>query len=82
MLAWTQLKIHSKPCALLNVRNYYGRLMDFLSHAVKENFVEKEHRDMVIVEENPKKLLERIASFKPPTKDKVKWALKASKHLE
>ena len=82
VLTWTQLKIHSKPCALLNIRNYYGGLMDFLSHAVKENFVEKEHRDMVIVEENPKKLLERIASFKPPTKDKVKWALKASKHLE
>lgn len=82
VLTWTQLKIHSKPCALLNVRNYYAGLMNFLSHAVKENFVEKEHRDMVIMEEDPEKLLARIASFRPPTKDKVKWAVKASKQIE
>ena len=82
VLTWTQLGIHTKPCALFNVRNYYGHMTDFLDHAVKEDFVEKEHRDMVIVEDDPEKLLESIAAFKPPTKDKVKWALKASRRLE
>ena len=34
---WAQLGIHPKPCGLLNVRQYYNQLMDFLDHTVKEN---------------------------------------------
>lgn len=82
VLTWTQLGIHSKPCALMNVNGYYDRLLGFLDQAVKERFIEKEHRNMVIVERSPEKLLKRLAAFKPPKKDKAAWALKESKSLE
>jgi uncharacterized protein (TIGR00730 family) len=70
---WTQLEIHAKPCGLLNVNGYYGHLLQFLDHAVAESFIRKEHREMILVEENPGGLLDQLAEFKPPVVDKVSW---------
>jgi uncharacterized protein (TIGR00730 family) len=39
IVTWAQLKIHSKPCVLINTDGYYGFLLQFLEHAVKEEFV-------------------------------------------
>ncbi|NLO91134.1 MAG: TIGR00730 family Rossman fold protein [Elusimicrobia bacterium] len=82
VLTWTQLGIHSKPCALLNVRGYYDRLLQFLDHTAAERFIEKEHRKMLIVERSPSRLLKSLAAFRPPRKDKAAWALKESRTLE
>lgn len=79
VVTWTQLDIHAKPCGLLNVKNYYGTLMDFLDHAVSENFVEPEHRTMILVDEDPESLLRKLESYRPPLIDKAKWALGLSK---
>ena len=75
VVTWAQLGIHPKPCGLLNVRQYYDRLLDFLDHTVDESFVELEHRSMVLVDENPEKLLQKFDSYHPPTIDKAKWVL-------
>jgi uncharacterized protein (TIGR00730 family) len=53
VVTWAQLGIHPKPCGLLNVKQYYDRLLDFLDHTVNENFVELDHRSMILVDENP-----------------------------
>lgn len=66
VLTWTQLGIHSKPCALLDVAGYYTRLSGFLDHAVERGFVKKEHRDMLLVAEDPETLLDRLASANLP----------------
>jgi predicted Rossmann-fold nucleotide-binding protein len=39
--------------------------VDFLSHAVEERFVREEHREMLIVEQEPEALIERLRRFEP-----------------
>jgi uncharacterized protein (TIGR00730 family) len=36
IVTWAQLKIHSKPCVLINTDGYYDFLLQFLEHAVRE----------------------------------------------
>ncbi len=66
MLTWTQLGIHRKPCALLDVEGYFGKLAAFLDHAVDQRFIRAEHRAMLITERNPETLLARLASTRLP----------------
>ena len=75
VVTWAQLGLHPKPCGLLNVTQYYDRLLDFLDHTVDEKFVELEHRSMILVDEDPEKLLQKFESYHPPTIDKAQWVL-------
>jgi uncharacterized protein (TIGR00730 family) len=64
---WAQLGLHSKPCGLLDVEDYYAGITAFLTHAVEERFVPEQHRRMLIVEREPRALLERIRAWEPAT---------------
>ncbi len=58
-----------------NLCHYYSPLMNFMDHAVNQQFVEAEHREMLLLDENPAGLLDQFARYQPPTVDKAKWAL-------
>ena len=60
VLSWAQLGIHAKPCGLLNVSGYYDPLIQFLDHAVSEDFIKPKHRALMMVEGEPGKLLDRF----------------------
>jgi len=75
MLTWTQLRLHHKPCGLLNTHNYYDALLDFFDRSVVENFLQPEHRSMLLVETEPAALLDRLESWTPPAIDKTQWIL-------
>ncbi|GJM05232.1 MAG: cytokinin riboside 5'-monophosphate phosphoribohydrolase [marine bacterium B5-7] len=62
-LTWSQLGIHKKPCGLLNVEGYYDKLCAFLDHAVEEQFVKTYHREMLLVEDSPEKLLTLMETY-------------------
>ena len=62
---WAQLGLHDKPCGLLDVEDYFSGLVGFLDHAVDERFLREEHRAMLIVEREPRALIERLAEFEP-----------------
>jgi uncharacterized protein (TIGR00730 family) len=62
---WAQLGLHRKPCALLNVEGYYDGIAGFLAIAVEERFLREEHRDMLMVEREPRALIERLREFEP-----------------
>ena len=64
---WAQLGFHRKPCGLLNVAGYYDGLVAFLDHAAGEQFVRADQRQMLVVEADPALLLDRFASYAPPT---------------
>ena len=66
VLTWTQLGIHSKPCALLNVDGFYDPLLSLMNHAVEERFVRAAHRDLVIVENEAGALIDRMAKHHAP----------------
>ena len=63
---WAQLGVHEKPCGLLNVAGYFDGLLSFLDRAVEEKFVREVHRSMLIVEDDPRALLDRFESYDPP----------------
>jgi uncharacterized protein (TIGR00730 family) len=58
VLSWAQLGLHEKPCGLLNVSGYYDQLIQFLDHAVSDDFIKPKHRSLMLVQENPGKLLD------------------------
>jgi uncharacterized protein (TIGR00730 family) len=61
VLSAAQLGLHDKPCALLNLNDYFEHLIEFIDHAVERGFVRPESRDMLIVEPDPERLADRIA---------------------
>ena len=63
---WAQLGIHAKPCGVLNVAGYYDPLLAMLDHMVAERFVPGAHRDMIVVDERPARLLARLEAYDAP----------------
>ena len=53
ILTWAQLRIHSKPCVLVNVGGFYDRLLGFLDHCVAEGFLLPENRRLIQVARDP-----------------------------
>lgn len=72
ILTWTQLRIQTKPCGLLNVRGYFNGLLAQLDHAVKEGFLQSGHRASLVTEEDPAALLQALRRV-PPVEGE-KWA--------
>lgn len=59
-----QLRITDKPVALYNTLNYYDSMMQFVNHAVSQGFIRKEHRDNIIVSDNPETLFKELSRHK------------------
>ncbi|HUV15602.1 MAG TPA: TIGR00730 family Rossman fold protein [Pelolinea sp.] len=72
-LTWFQLGIHTKPCGLLNINRYYDQMLSFLDHAVKEMFIHKPHRDLIMASENAAELLDMFAAYQPVRINKAEW---------
>jgi uncharacterized protein (TIGR00730 family) len=66
VLTWSQLGIHAKPVGVLNVEGYYDGLLRWLSHAVGEGFVRREHLGLLLFADAPAELLDRFAAWTPP----------------
>lgn len=63
---WRQLGYHARPLALLNTSGYYDGLLGFLQSTVTQGFVSPSQNDMLIVEREPLRLLERVAQAMRP----------------
>jgi len=62
---WSQLGLHQKPCALLDVDGFYTGLIAFLDHTVAQGFVKPKQRQALLVESNPEVLLSRLTLVAP-----------------
>lgn len=76
ILTWSQLGMHEKPCGLLNPSGYFDKFLEMLDHALSQNLLHKEHRELLIVETNPQTLLEKFRAYQPPTVTS-KWISRA-----
>jgi uncharacterized protein (TIGR00730 family) len=70
VLTWAQLGLHGKPCALLNVNGYFDPMIAFLDDAVARGFVQPRHREMLLIDTDPARLLERIGNYAAPAVEK------------
>ena len=65
VVSWTQLGIHDKPCGVLDVNGYFGPLRELIDGAVTAGFVHPAHGDMVVIDADADRLLDRLASWTP-----------------
>ena len=65
MFTWTQLGIHRKPCAFLNIDGYYDSLLAFLRTMVGQGFLRQAQLDQLVVVERVEDLLPQLAAARP-----------------
>lgn len=53
MVTWTQLRIHTKPVVLLNIKGFYSSLRDFVRGAISAGFIRKENESFLVFVEKP-----------------------------
>lgn len=64
ILAWAQLQIHTKPVGMLDVGGFFDPLMHFLDRAADNGFLRLPHREFIIVDSDPRSLMERLGAVK------------------
>lgn len=70
VFVWTQLGLHAKPCALLNINGYYDPLVSFLTRMTDTRFLRAEQLSQLIVAREPAEALDRLQSFTPTVVEK------------
>jgi uncharacterized protein (TIGR00730 family) len=65
-LTWSQLGLQKKACAFLNVEGYYDALLALTERAAEDGFIRPEHRELLLVDTDPDRLLHRLESYKVP----------------
>ncbi len=58
MFTWTQLGIHHKPCALLNIAGFYDGFVAFLRHVVQQGLLKSAQFERLIVVNSVDELLQ------------------------
>ncbi|MBP3041728.1 TIGR00730 family Rossman fold protein [Bacillaceae bacterium Marseille-Q3522] len=66
VFTWAQIGVHQKPCGLLNIHQYYNPLLSLLDHMEAQQFLQKKNRALVIVDTDPKRLLDKFTTYEPP----------------
>jgi uncharacterized protein (TIGR00730 family) len=66
VLSWAQLELHAKPVGALDVGGFFRPLVAYLDHIAAEGFVATAHRDLLIVDDDLDRLLERFETWRPP----------------
>lgn len=67
---WSQLGIHQKPCAFLNVDGFYDGLIQMIQGSVERGFSQERFVDKLIVAEQIEDILTAFSNYQPAT---PKW---------
>lgn len=62
---WRQLGYHDQPIGLLNIEGYYDGLLAFLDRSVTEGFLGENVRSLLVAEDDPQRLVDRLAQLVP-----------------
>jgi len=66
VVTWAQIGLHSKPIGLLDVCDFFAPLLAMVAHAAEEGFLPSAHRNLLLREETPTAMLDRLQSYTPP----------------
>ena len=64
IVTWAQLKIHQKPCILINTNGYYDGFLAFLDHAASQGFLKPENRRLIQLAEDAASALSIVQSHR------------------
>lgn len=65
VLTYNQLRIFDKPVGLLNINGYFNGLLQYFDHGVSERFIRQEHRNNILVSDDPLLLLRKMNDYQP-----------------
>ena len=71
ILTWGQLGMHEYPIGLLNVNGYFNHLVSFVHHMCNEGFLSQTIRDLILVDDDALRLIDRMKNYQAP--DIFKW---------
>jgi uncharacterized protein (TIGR00730 family) len=66
VMTWLQLGYHAKPVGLLNTLGFYDELLAFLDKQRDTGFLRAEHRALLITDDAPASLVQRMQAFDMP----------------
>ena len=58
----TQLKIQDKPTGLLDTRGFFRPFVNLVEHTIAAGFANPEHASLVVVDEDPARLLDAVSA--------------------
>ena len=61
VINWSQPKLYDKPYGLLNICNYFDKLIELLDHIASEGFLNPIHKGNIYINDNPGELISNIA---------------------
>ncbi len=64
MLTWGQLGLHPKPMGILNIAGFYDHLLATLDNMMNEGFLHEINRKMVLSDQRPEDLFEKMLSYR------------------
>ena len=62
VVTWAQLRLHAKPCILINTAGYWDGLLAFLDTAVAAGFLKAKNRELLRVAEDADEAVEMVAA--------------------
>jgi uncharacterized protein (TIGR00730 family) len=66
IVTWSQLRIHAKPCILINTLGYWEGLLQFLDSTVTEGFLKPENRTLLQVASDAAEAVRLAVAQFPP----------------
>ncbi|MGH8557488.1 MAG: TIGR00730 family Rossman fold protein [Methylococcales bacterium] len=63
VFSWAQLGRHNKAIGLLNVCGYFDAFLEVIDHSIKEGFTRTDYRRLLLVENEPDQLIDRMLEF-------------------
>jgi uncharacterized protein (TIGR00730 family) len=70
MITWSQLGLHKKPIAVLNIDGFYDDLIKLVQTMVDKGFLKQVNREMLLINDDIDELLEMIKNYEAPTVEK------------
>ncbi len=64
-MTWSALGIHAKPVGFLEVDGFWRPLVDWLHRAIDEGVMSERRRELLVVDDDPATLLDRLAALTP-----------------
>ncbi len=65
IITWAQLGLHQKPIGLLNINGFYDDLIKMLETMVAKGLLKMTNFELLIVENDIDRLLDKMRNFKP-----------------
>jgi uncharacterized protein (TIGR00730 family) len=64
IVTWKQLRLHAKPCILINTSGYWDGLLEFLDRAVESGFLKPDNRHLLQLAATADEAIDQVRSIR------------------